>query len=119
MDLDYLLSVSGNEMTQIMADLQRLYCRLLTFPMVTVAAANGHIYAAGALLYYIIMNNSKGFFCFPEIKLKFSFPAALLELAKARMAKRGQRAVLVLGRRYGGQEAHAAGLVDECVHRPS
>ena len=45
MDLDYLLSVSGNEMTQIMADLQRLYCRLLTFPMVTVAAANGMIYS--------------------------------------------------------------------------
>ena len=42
-NLDYLLSVSGNEMTQIMADLQRLYCRLLTFPMVTVAAANGMI----------------------------------------------------------------------------
>ena len=29
--------------------------------------------------------------------------------------KREQRAVLVLGRRYGGEEAHAAGLVDEVV----
>jgi enoyl-CoA hydratase/carnithine racemase len=59
------------------------------------------------------MNNSKGFFCLPEIKLKLNFPAALLELAKVRIVKREQRAVIVLGRRYGGQEAHAAGLVDK------
>ena len=41
LDLDLLATATGQEMTQFMADLQNLYRRLLTFPLVTVAAVNG------------------------------------------------------------------------------
>ena len=41
LDLDVLISASAGETMQFMVDLQRLYCRLLTLPLVTVAAANG------------------------------------------------------------------------------
>ena len=78
LDLDLLMSASGEEMVQFMVDLQSLFCRLLTFPLLMVPHTDlppyyecGHIYAAGALLGlchdYIIMNSSKGFFCFPEV----------------------------------------------------
>ena len=38
LDLDL---ANMDKMTQYVADLQKLYCRLLTFPLVTIAAANG------------------------------------------------------------------------------
>ena len=41
LDLDVLLHASAAELTQYLVDVQKLFCRLLTFPMVTVAAANG------------------------------------------------------------------------------
>lgn len=91
LDLEVFLRASSLELNQYLTNLQNLYCRLLTFPLVTVAAVNGirvetivrfvktaclllplgHIYAGGALLGlchdYIIMNSRKGFFCFSEV----------------------------------------------------
>ena len=40
-DLALATSIGPAEMTQYVADAQRLYSRLLTFPLVTVAAVNG------------------------------------------------------------------------------
>jgi enoyl-CoA hydratase/carnithine racemase len=115
--LDVDLLSGGVDMIQYLFDVQKLYRRLLTFPMVTVAAANGHIYAAGALFGlchdYIIMNHSKGFFCLPEVNLRVNFPAAWIELAKARLPQREHRLAVVLGKRYSGEEAEKAGIVDE------
>ena len=41
LELDLVTSSSGAQLAQYMFDVQKLYCRLLTFPLVTVAAANG------------------------------------------------------------------------------
>ncbi|CAI8003590.1 Enoyl-CoA delta isomerase 1, peroxisomal, partial [Geodia barretti] len=71
LELELLAGSSYSEFMKYMSDVQDLFRRLFTFPLVTVAAVNGHIYAAGALLGlchdHIIMNNSKGFFCLPEV----------------------------------------------------
>lgn len=41
LDLEMLMSAGPAELMQFMVDLQSLYCRLLIFPLVTVAAVNG------------------------------------------------------------------------------
>ena len=44
LDLE-LANPDRSEMIQYIVDLQKMYCRLLTFPLVTVAAANGIIHS--------------------------------------------------------------------------
>ena len=41
LDVDLMVQASAEELMQYMVDLQKLYCRMLTFPLVTVAAVNG------------------------------------------------------------------------------
>ena len=41
LDLTLVMGMNAQELIQFLTDLQQLYCRLLTFPLVTVAAANG------------------------------------------------------------------------------
>ena len=40
-DLTLVMGMNAQELIQFLTDVQQLYCRLLTFPLVTVAAANG------------------------------------------------------------------------------
>lgn len=46
----------------------------------------GHIYAGGVFLAfsqdYMVMRTDRGWFCLPEIRLKRSFTAGFMELAK-------------------------------------
>lgn len=41
LDLEVVANADHTELTQYVVDLHKMYCRLLTFPLVTVAAANG------------------------------------------------------------------------------
>lgn len=101
---------------------QRVFERLLTFPAPTVAAVQGHAFGAGAILAMAhdgrVMRGDRGFFCLPEITLPLAasddglvIPGGMADLLTARLGPAAHEAMLT-GRRYGGPDALAAGIVD-------
>ncbi|QNG19486.1 enoyl-CoA hydratase/isomerase family protein [Rhodococcus triatomae] len=94
-----------------------IYSRLLAFPMTTVAAVQGHAFGAGAMLAsahdFRVMRGDRGFYCLPEVTLNMPFTVGMSALVTGRLPKQTAVEAMVTGRRYGGGDALAAGIVDE------
>lgn len=104
------------EVLAYLGSVQRLWARLLTFPMVTVAAIQGHAFAGGLLLALShdarVMRADRGFLCLPEVDLGFPFPAPMAALVQARLPIATAHEAMTTGRRYGGPDALEVGMVD-------
>ncbi len=100
-------------------ELQAVYARFLTLPMPTAAAVNGHAFGGGALLAmahdYRLMRTERGFFCFPEVNIGVAFTEGMAALVQSKLSAVQARDAMLTGRRFGGDQAAAAGLVDEAV----
>lgn len=99
--------------------LQAVYRRVLTLPMPTTAAVNGHAFGGGALLAmahdYRVMRTERGFFCFPEVNIGIAFTEGMAALVQSKLSAAQARDAMLTGRRFDGGQAAAAGLVDEAV----
>ncbi len=66
--------------------LNRLFKRIVTYPLLTVAAISGHAFAGGAILCCAVdfrfMRSDRGYFCFPEINLGIPFLPGMNALLK-------------------------------------
>ena len=115
LDLDWM-GQNPDQIGEVVNGLQALYARLLGFPMATVAAINGHAFAGGGMLALAcdqrVMREDRGFFCLPEVDIRIPFSDGMAALVQARLSPQVARDVMLTGRRYGGPEAHEAGIVD-------
>jgi Delta3-Delta2-enoyl-CoA isomerase len=115
LDLDWL-GGHGDQMAAYIARVQQLFARVLALPVITVAALQGHTFAAGAMLALVhdhrVMRADRGFWCLPEVDLGMPFAAGMAALIRARLTPQAAHEAMVTGRRYGGGDALAAGIVD-------
>jgi Delta3-Delta2-enoyl-CoA isomerase len=118
LDLDWL-AARGDGAARFLADLTRLLGRLITFPVPTVAAVNGHAFGAGAVLAvahdFLVMREDRGYWCLPEADLGLPLTPALFAVVSAKLPARGGQEAVLTGRRYGGADAVAAGIVHQAV----
>ncbi|WP_261569600.1 enoyl-CoA hydratase-related protein [Frankia gtarii] len=115
LDLDWLLS-NADRSAAYLDRVHALFARTLASPVVTVAALNGHAFAAGAMWALAhdlrVMRLDRGFFCLPEVDLDLPFQPGMSALIRARLTPATAHEAMTTGRRYGGGQALAAGIVD-------
>lgn len=118
LDLDWL-GQHGDQLQSYVAEVQALLARVLEFPTPTVAAIPGHTFAAGAMLAlahdFRVMRADRGFFCLPEVDINIPFTPGMAALIQSKLVPATAHEAMTTGRRYGGTDAAAAGLVDEAV----
>ena len=98
---------------------QMLLARVLDLPLPTVAAIQGHCFAAGAMLAlgcdFRVMRADRGFFCLPEVDVFLPFTPGMAALVQARLTPQVAHEAMTTGRRYGGADAERAAIVDRAV----
>ncbi len=116
LDLSWVRANSG-QLNDYLASVHRLLARVLALPVPAVAAIQGHCYAAGAMVAlahdFRVMRADRGYFCLPGIDLELVFTPAMSALIQSRLPVTTAHAAMTTGRRYGGRDALAAGIVDE------
>lgn len=100
---------------------ERLIGRILGFPLLTLAALNGHAVAGGLVLAlacdYRVGLAQRGLMAMNEILLPASIPAGMLEVLRMKGGHSPSllRDILLLGRKWTSKQMHSAGLIDELV----
>lgn len=100
-------------------EVHALFARVLSLPVPAVAACQGHVFAAGAMLALAhdarVMRADRGYFCLPEVDIAIPFTPGMGALIQARLAPQTAHEAMTTGRRYGGPDAVASGIVQDAV----
>lgn len=118
LDLDWL-GAHPDQMSSYVDTIHAMFARLLTLPVPTVAAVNGHAFGGGAMLAmchdFRVMRSDRGYFCFPEVDIQIPFTPGMNALLVNKLTPQAQAASMLTGKRFGGAEALAHGIVDAAV----
>jgi Delta3-Delta2-enoyl-CoA isomerase len=125
LDLDWLFA-HADQHQDYLSSVHQLLARMLSLPLVTVAALQGHTFAAGAMFSlahdFRVMRADRGYWCLPEADINLPFSPGMSALIQSRLAPQTAHQAMITARRFGGHDALAAGIVDyavpeESVHR--
>ncbi|GAA1363942.1 enoyl-CoA hydratase-related protein [Streptomyces beijiangensis] len=118
LDLDWLFAHADQHQDYVVS-VHELFARLLSLPVVTVAALQGHTFAAGAMFSlahdFRVMRADRGYWCLPEADINIPFTPGMSALIQSRLAPQTAHEAMLTARRYGGAEAASAGIVDRAV----
>ena len=122
LDLDWLFA-HADQHEDYVVRVHELLARVLALPVVTVAALQGHTFAAGAMLSlahdFRVMRADRGFWCLPEADIGIPFTRGMSALIQARLTPQTAHEAMTTARRYGGEDARAAAVVDRAVDEES
>lgn len=124
LDLDWIMSGEATwSFADLAANTQRFFARTLTFRRPTVAAINGHCFAAAAMWSlahdFRVMRSDRGFWSMPEVDIRIPFTPGMAALIQCRLTPQVAHKVMTTAYRYGGQEARSDGIVDNSVGEES
>jgi enoyl-CoA hydratase/carnithine racemase len=115
LDLEWL--GSGQATPAFLPSVHALLDRLMRIDVYTVAAVNGHAFAAGAMLAAahdaVVMRTDRGYWCLPEIDLGLPLTPEMYAALAAKLPRATLADAALSGRRYTAAEALEAGIVTE------
>jgi enoyl-CoA hydratase/carnithine racemase len=119
LDLNWLMGDGQGERQEFIKSVLNFLGRVMGFSVPTVAAINGHAFAAGAMLAlahdFRVMRADRGFFCLPEVDINIPLAPGMTTLIKSRLSPRVFRDLILSGIRVGGSQSKEWGIVDEAV----
>jgi Delta3-Delta2-enoyl-CoA isomerase len=96
--------------------LEQTIGRLLVFPAYTVAAINGHAFAAGALIScafdYRVMREDRGYWCMNEAEIGLALDERLWSILINRLPRATATVAATTARRFSGPDAMHYGIVE-------
>lgn len=124
-DLDWLSGfISSGQIEEVKKFLYKqneMFKRLITSPLITIAAISGHAFAGGAILAcafdFRLMRSDRGFFCFPEVDLGIPFLPGMLELLKSAIPLYKMDEMQYSGCRLTAQECEEHHIITRACHR--
>ena len=118
LDLEWM-GANQSEIQSNVDAVHDLFAQTLELNVPTVAAIQGHCFAAGAMLAAAhdqrVMRADRGFFCLPEVDINIPFTPGMSALVVQRLPGPAAFESMTTGRRYGGADALAAGIVSHAV----
>jgi len=97
-------------------NVHELFARVLSLPLITVAALQGHTFAAGAMLSlahdFRVMRDDRGYWCLPEVDLGLPLTPSMSAVITCKLPKVTAHEAIMTGQRYDAAEAQIAGIVN-------
>ncbi|MEE3256881.1 MAG: enoyl-CoA hydratase/isomerase family protein, partial [Actinomycetota bacterium] len=95
----------------------KLFSRLITFPIPTIAAVNGHAFGAGFMWALChdqrVMRRDRGMMCANEVEIGMAIPEPELALFHHKLPRHAFYETVQFAKRWTGEEAFSSGFVQE------
>ncbi len=115
-DLDWMLGGDVDDPMAFVADMMRMWARVMELPIPTVAAVNGHAFAGGAMFAlahdHILMRADRGYWSVNEVLLRMRLTRGMQAILSGRLPAPTARRAILTAHRFDGPTALAAGIVD-------
>jgi enoyl-CoA hydratase/carnithine racemase len=116
LDLSVLKSLKGDDARGFGKTWMRALERLLVGPIPTVAAVNGHAFAAGAFLAmscdFRFMRADRGWMCISEVDVGVAIGTPMMNILRRKLPAKVVGEAVLTGKRYAADDAIAAGFAD-------
>ncbi|MDK1024737.1 MAG: enoyl-CoA hydratase-related protein [Gammaproteobacteria bacterium] len=126
LDLEWMSSEGehpGGDRSVFGAEIMTLFGRMITFPMPTICAINGHTFGAGFMIALChderIMREDRGYLCANEIELGMQIPEPELALFRHKIPMPAFFQTVQFARRWTGPDALTAGIVQQVTDQSS
>lgn len=118
LDLGWL-AANSDDMGKVLAYLKLvndIFKKWTLYPKPTIAALNGHTFAAGffmaAHIDFRFMREDRGWICLPEVDINIPLLPGMIAICQATMSPKGFRRLYYTGARLTGPEAVEIGFVE-------
>jgi enoyl-CoA hydratase/carnithine racemase len=116
LDVPVVMSLKGDDAKNFGGNLMQLLERLLIGPIPTVAAINGHAFAAGAFLAmscdFRFMRADRGWMCISEVDVGVPIGAPMMNSLRKKLPATVVAEAVLTGKRFAADDAIAAGFAD-------
>jgi len=122
-DLEWIMNLAQSDIQEVKRfpfELTKLYRRLLFYPLVTIAAINGHAFAGGAIMAaafdFRFMRSDRGFYCIPEVDINIPLSPSMIALMKKAVPEYKFYEMQYLGTRMTATECEKHHIILKACH---